>query len=183
MSGRAVPALVLLDRDGVINEDSPDYVKSVAEWRPIGGSIEAIAALYRAGALIAVVTNQSGVGRGLFTEAALRAINAHMLNVVRAAGGDLAGVYYCPHGPDEACDCRKPRVGLVRRLERELGVAAVGAPFIGDKRSDIELAQAVGARPILVLTGGGAATAAALPGEVEVYADLREAAAALLAAS
>ncbi len=182
MSRRGVPALVLLDRDGVINEDSAAFIKSVDEWRPIPGSLDAIAALHHAGCRIAVVTNQSGVARGLLSEATLRDINAHMLRVIRAAGGDLAGIYYCPHGPEEECECRKPRVGLVRRLERELGIGAAGVPLIGDKRSDVDLAVAVGARPVLVLTGGGTVTAAALQDRsVEIFPDLRAAAAALLA--
>src|SRR4051812_30858939 len=98
--------LVVLDRDGVINEDSSEFVKSVAEWRPIPGSLEAIAALTRGGFRVAVVTNQSGVGRGLFGEETLAAIHARMSAAVRDAGGELAAVYYCPHHPDADCDCR-----------------------------------------------------------------------------
>src|SRR5512138_572861 len=125
----------MVDRDGVINEDSDEYIKSVAEWRPIAGSLEAIAALTRGGYRVAVVTNQSGVGRGLFDEATLAAIHRHMRAAVRAAGGELAGIYYCPHSPSANCDCRKPRPGLFRQLENELGLAVHGAPYIGDKES------------------------------------------------
>ena len=173
--------LVIVDRDGVVNEDSAEYIKSVAEWRPIPGSLEAIAELHRAGFDVAVLTNQSGVGRGLFTQAELEAIHAHMRAAVAAAGGRLAAVHYCPHLPTDACDCRKPGVGLLRTIERERGAALTGVPFIGDRVSDLDAASAVGARPILVRTGSGATTERAL-GErrVEVFDDLAAAAAAIL---
>jgi D-glycero-D-manno-heptose 1,7-bisphosphate phosphatase len=174
--------LVMIDRDGVINEDSVGFIKSVAEWRPIAGSLAAIAALHRAGWTVAVVSNQSGVGRGLYTEAALQEIHDHMRERVRAAGGDLAGMYYCPHLPDAGCECRKPRPGMFRALERELGIPVAGAPYIGDRLSDVEAAEAVGARPMLVRTGTGAATEAALAGRrVPVFDDLAAAARSLLA--
>jgi D-glycero-D-manno-heptose 1,7-bisphosphate phosphatase len=176
--------LVVLDRDGVINEDSGEFIKSVAEWRPIEGSVEAIAALTRAGFRVAVVTNQSGVGRGLFTEQTLEAIHARMSAAVREAGGEIAGVYYCPHHPDAGCDCRKPKTALLRRLERDLGVSLERVPFIGDRISDVDAADAVGARAILVRTGTGAATARALGARgIEVFADLAAAARALIAES
>jgi D-glycero-D-manno-heptose 1,7-bisphosphate phosphatase len=176
------PGLVMIDRDGVINEDSDDFIKSVAEWRPIAGSLEAIAALHRAGWTVAVVTNQSGVGRGLYDEATLGAIHDHMRAQVLAAGGELAGVYYCPHLPNAGCECRKPRPGMFRALERELGLSVVGAPYIGDRLSDVEAAEAVGARPMLVRTGTGTATEALLgPRRVPVFDDLAAAAGSLLA--
>jgi D-glycero-D-manno-heptose 1,7-bisphosphate phosphatase len=175
--------LVVLDRDGVINEDSGAFIKSVAEWRPIRGSLEAIAALTRAGMRVAVVTNQSGVGRGLLTEETLAAIHRHMIEAIRRAGGELAGVYYCPHHPDAGCECRKPKTALLRELERDLGSSLKGVPFVGDRRSDIDAADAVGARPILVRTGTGAETERAIrPRAVEAFDDLRAAAAALIAA-
>jgi D-glycero-D-manno-heptose 1,7-bisphosphate phosphatase len=174
--------LVMIDRDGVINEDSDDFIKSVAEWRPIPGSLEAIAALHRAGWRVAVVTNQSGIGRGLYDEATLGEIHAHMRERVRAAGGELAGVYHCPHLPDAGCECRKPRPGMFRALERELGVPVAGAPYIGDRVSDVEAAEAVGARPMLVRTGTGTAAEALLgPRRVPVFDDLAAAARSLLA--
>jgi len=174
--------LVMIDRDGVINEDSGEFIKSVAEWRPIHGSLEAIASLHRAGWRVAVVTNQSGVGRGLYDEATLAKIHAHMLARVRAAGGDLAGVYYCPHLPEAGCECRKPKPGMFRALERELGVSVAGAPYIGDRVSDIDAAEAVGARAMLVRTGTGAATEGALGARsVPVFDDLAAAARSLLA--
>jgi D-glycero-D-manno-heptose 1,7-bisphosphate phosphatase len=171
----------MIDRDGVINEDSGEFIKSVGEWRPIEGSLEAIAALHRAGWRVAVVTNQSGVGRGLYDEVTLAAIHAHMLERVRAAGGELAGVYYCPHLPDAGCECRKPRIGMFRALERDLGVAVRGQPYVGDRLSDVQAAEAVGARPMLVRTGTGAATEKLLRGAaVPVFDDLWAAARALL---
>ena len=174
--------LVMIDRDGVINEDSGEFIKSVAEWRPIAGSLEAIASLHRAGWLVTVVTNQSGVGRGLYDEATLAQIHEHMRARVRAAGGELAGVYYCPHLPDAGCECRKPKPGMFRALERDLGVSVVGAPYIGDRMSDVEAAEAVGARPMLVRTGTGAATVALLGARhVPVFDDLAAAARSLLA--
>lgn len=177
---RAPPRLVLLDRDGVINEDSGEFIKSVAEWRPIAGSLEAIAALHRAGFAVVVVTNQSGVGRGLYSEQTLREIHEHMQAEIERAGGALAGIYYCPHVPDAGCECRKPKPGLLRRVERELGCSLAGVPFIGDRPSDIEAADVVGARPVLVRTGTGAATERALMGRtLEVFDDLARAARAL----
>jgi len=174
--------LVIVDRDGVINEDSDEYIKSVAEWRPIPGSLEAIASLSAAGWRVAVVTNQSGVARGLFDEPTLAAIHRHMRERVRAAGGELAGVYYCPHLPDAGCECRKPRPGMFRALERDLRVSVVGAPYSGDRLGDVQAAEAVAARPILVRTGAGIATEAALGARsVPVFDDLAAAARSLLA--
>ena len=176
--------LVVLDRDGVINEDSDAYIKSVAEWIPIPGSLAAIAALTRAGFDIAVVTNQSGVGRGLYSEQTLAAIHRHMEAAVRRAGGALLGIYSCPPRSDADCECRKPKTALLTRLARDSGHSLVGVPFIGDKASDLAAAEAVGARPILVRTGSGAATERALaPRTVETFDDLRAAARELTARS
>jgi D-glycero-D-manno-heptose 1,7-bisphosphate phosphatase len=181
MSARPA-GVVVLDRDGVINEDSAEYIKSVAEWRPIPGSLEGIAMLHRAGFLPVVVSNQSGLARGLLTEETLAAIHARMLDAVRAAGGDIAAIYYCPHHPDDGCDCRKPRVGLLRRLETDFRCSLVGRPFVGDQPSDVATADAVGARPILVRTGKGAATERMLADRgLQVFDDLRAAAAAIVA--
>jgi D-glycero-D-manno-heptose 1,7-bisphosphate phosphatase len=173
--------LVMMDRDGVINYDSDAYIKSPREWRPIPGALRAIASLHAAGYLIFIVSNQSGVGRGLLSAAALDAINAHMVQAIERAGGRVAGIYCCPHRPEDACDCRKPAPGLLHRLEVEHGVSLEGQPFIGDKWSDLQAARAVGSRPILVRTGRGETTlgehADSIP---EVYDDLVEAAAAIL---
>lgn len=172
---------VILDRDGVINHDSPDYIRAPEQWRPIEGSLEAIAALTGAGFAPVVVSNQSGVGRGLLSTAVLRRIHSRMLDAVAAAGGHLAGIYHCPHTPEQRCDCRKPATGMVRQMERDLGYSAHGAPLIGDKASDLSLARRVGARPILVRTGYGEKTLATLDEpSVAVYADLAQAAAALI---
>ena len=150
--------LVVLDRDGVINEDSEEYVKSVAEWRPIPGSLEAIARLHAAGFTMVVVSNQSGLARGLFEWAALDAIHEEMIRQVEAAGGRIAGLFICPHGPAEGCDCRKPRPGLLRQVEAELGASVLDAPLVGDKPSDLQLARVAGCQPILVRTGKGLST-------------------------
>jgi D-glycero-D-manno-heptose 1,7-bisphosphate phosphatase len=182
MRASAEPSrLVVVDRDGVINEDSAEFIKSVTEWRPIEGSLEALAALNEAGFRIAVVTNQSGVGRGLLDERTLASIHRHMEHSVRAAGGELAGIYYCPHLPEAGCDCRKPRPGLLRAVERDLGLPLRGAAFIGDRQSDIDAARAVSARPILVRTGKGRSTeGSAGAAGVEVFDNLRAAAQALI---
>lgn len=175
---------VILDRDGVINHDLPDYIRTPEQWRPIDGSLEAIAMLDAAGFAPVVVSNQSGVGRGLLSAAVLERIHARMSAAVAAAGGRLAGIYHCPHTPDAGCDCRKPAPGLVRQMERDLGCSARGAPLIGDKSSDLALARRVGARPILVRTGYGAATLATLDDPaVTVHADLAAAAQALTGAA
>ena len=156
-------------------------MRTPEQWQPINGSLEAIAALCAAGFAPVVVSNQSGVGRSLFSAKVLERIHAKMRAAVAAAGGLLAGIYHCPHTPEAGCGCRKPAVGMVRRMERDLGYSAHGAPLIGDKRSDLELARNAGSRPILVRTGYGASTLAALnDSSVEVYADLARAAQALL---
>lgn len=170
---RVLPRLVVLDRDGVINEDSDEFIKSPEEWRPIPGSLEAIARLHQAGVRVAVVTNQSGVGRGLYSEETLAAIHARMSQAVEAVGGRLAGIFYCPHRPDAGCACRKPKTGLLDRLEQALALPVIGEPFVGDRLSDLDAARAVGARAVLVRTGVGELTLRAIGDRVaEVYPDL-----------
>lgn len=172
----------MLDRDGVINEDSDDYIKSPGEWRPLPGSLDAIARLRRAGFDIVVATNQSGVGRGLFSAETLDAIHARMRDAVAAAGGEIKGIYVCPHRPEDDCTCRKPRPGLLERIARDFGRPLDGVPFIGDKLSDVEAAVAAGARPVFVATPGRAADAErARALGAAVYATLAEAVDALLA--
>ena len=174
--------LIILDRDGVINEDSVNYIKSPDEWKPLPGSIEAIADLTRAGFAIFVVSNQSGVGRGLFTLDDLDAIHKKMNDAISAAGGKLAGIYYCPHRPEEDCNCRKPGTGLLARIIGDFDVSLAGVPLVGDKVADLELARRVNARPILVLTGyGDSAAAQAAEAGVEIFADLSAASRALIA--
>jgi D-glycero-D-manno-heptose 1,7-bisphosphate phosphatase len=152
--------LVMIDRDGVINEDSGEFIKSVAEWRPIAGSLEAIASLHRAGWMVTVVTNQSGVGRGLYDEATLAKIHEHMRERVRSAGGSLAGVYYCPHLPDAGCECRKPKPGMFRALERELACPSWARRTPAPERTSKPRTRSVRGR--CSCTGTGAATVALL---------------------
>lgn len=175
-----MPGLVVVDRDGVVNVDSDAYVKTPAEWHALPGSLEALAALTRAGVDVVVATNQSGVGRGLFSEAMLARIHARMTAELAALGSRLAGIYYCPHRPEDDCRCRKPRTGMLERIARDLGRELSGVPVIGDKPSDLAAAAAVGARGILVLTGHGRQALAELGGAVEHYPDLAAAVAALL---
>jgi D-glycero-D-manno-heptose 1,7-bisphosphate phosphatase len=175
--------LIVLDRDGVINHDADTYIKSVDEWQPLPGSLEAIARLSRSGYRIVVVTNQSGVGRGLFDLATLERIHARLRDAVTAAGGHIDGIYYCPHAPTAHCGCRKPKLGLLRDIEADLGLRSwQGVPLVGDKRSDLEMARAVGARGILVRTGKGEQALRELgdTAALEVYADLAATVDALL---
>ncbi len=159
----AVASLVILDRDGVINEDSADFVKSADEWRPIPGSIDAIARLSQAGVNVAVASNQSGLARGLFDAAALAAMHDKMASLVAEAGGQIDSVHICPHGPDDGCTCRKPAPGLLREIEHAYGTSLAGVPFVGDSVRDLEAALAAGAKPVLVRTGKGKAAEAELP--------------------
>ena len=178
----ATDKFVILDRDGVINHDSRDYIKTPEEWQPLPGSLNAIAALNSAGFRVVVVSNQSGIGRGLFSETDFSQITRKMMSAVHTAGGEIAGFYYCPHRPDDGCDCRKPRPGLLERVKADFDISLAGIPLIGDKVTDVELARRVGARPILVLTGYGQDAAAALDDTgVESFADLASAAQALIA--
>ena len=175
--------LVILDRDGVINHDSPDFIKSPDEWLPIDGSPEAIGTLSAAGFDVAVASNQSGVGRKLLDKPTLEAIHDKMLAIVREAGGDISQITYCPHHPDEGCECRKPKPGMLKELSRRYGVPLTHVPVIGDSLRDIDAAIAVDARPIVVRTGNGAKTVAALEARgdsVEVFEDLAAAVAALV---
>lgn len=150
--------LVILDRDGVINEDSDDYIKSVAEWVPLAGSIAAIARLSNAGYRVAVASNQSGLARGLFSLADLLAIHRRLHAAVAAEGGRIEMIAFCPHGPDGGCGCRKPEPGLLIEIGARLGVGLAGVPFVGDSLSDIRAARRVGASPWLVRTGKGERT-------------------------
>lgn len=148
--------LAILDRDGVINEDSDAYIKSPAEWQPIDGSLEAIVRLKHAGYTVVVASNQSGVGRGLFDYAALFAIHDKMNRMLAELGTQLDGIFFCPHIPEDGCNCRKPGTGLLDSIARRLGGSVDGVPMIGDSASDVEAARAAGAMPILVSTGYGA---------------------------
>ena len=165
--------LVILDRDGVINEDSDAYIKSPAEWRPIPGSLEAISELNRAGHRVVVATNQSGIARGLYDLDTLARIHEKMHQALAAVGGHIEAVFFCPHGPDDDCECRKPRPGLFREISDRLRMPLTGIPAIGDSLRDLQAAEAVGAQPILVRTGKGRRTEAALgEADVPVFDDL-----------
>jgi D-glycero-D-manno-heptose 1,7-bisphosphate phosphatase len=155
-------ALIILDRDGVINEDSDNYIRSLAEWHPIPGSIEAIAQLCESGHQVAIATNQSGLGRGYFDLDDLEAIHNQLCELVERQGGAIAGIFYCPHTPEDDCNCRKPRTGLLDAIEAELQQPVAGAFFVGDSMKDLEAATAAKALPILVTTGKGAKTRAQL---------------------
>jgi D-glycero-D-manno-heptose 1,7-bisphosphate phosphatase len=155
-------ALVILDRDGVINQDSDAFIKSLDEWIPLAGSIDAIARLSQGGFTVAVATNQSGLGRGLFSRAELDAMHGRLNELVAAAGGRIAGIYYCPHTPDDGCNCRKPLPGLLDAIARDLSADLGTAAMVGDSLRDLEAGLARGCRPLLVRTGKGAATEARL---------------------
>ena len=174
--------LVILDRDGVVGRDSEAHIRSSDQWHPIDGSLDAISLLTQGGFTVAVATNQSGIARGLLDLAALEKIHEKMTLAVSAAGGHIDRIVFCPHGPSDGCDCRKPAPGLLLQLADHYGIGLAAVPFIGDSLRDLEAAQAVGARDILVRTGNGRITEAQCePAEgVEVYDDLLQAARALL---
>src|SRR4051794_31836248 len=148
--------LVVLDRDGVINFDSDQYIKSPAEWRPIPGSIEAIARLHQNGWRVAVATNQSRIGRRLFALATLNATKARMMEMAFRQGGRIDALFFCPHTADENCNCRKPLTGMLEEIAARFHTEMKGVPCIGDSLKDLQSAESVGAQPILVLTGKGA---------------------------
>jgi len=169
--------LIILDRDGVINFGSDQFIKSPDEWKPISGSLEAIARLTREGWRVVVATNQSGLARGLFEMATLNAIHSKMHKAVAQAGGRIEAVFYCPHAADMNCDCRKPKSGMFDEIAARYGSDLRGVPAIGDSLRDLQAAANVGASPWLVRTGKGERTLAAggLPENTPVYADLGEA--------
>lgn len=173
-------SLVILDRDGVINHDSDDYIKSPDEWQPLPGSLEAIARLCRADYTVVVATNQAGVGRGLFSLEMLIRIHRKMASSIRDKGGRLDSVFFCPHSPAEQCGCRKPKPGMLLEISDRLGIGLSGVPVVGDSLRDLEAAEAAGAIPVLVKTGRGRLTQEKLSkgelshtlGQTPVYADL-----------
>ena len=175
--------LIVLDRDGTINHDSEQYIKSPDEWRPIPGSLEAIARLNHAGYRVVVATNQSGIGRGLFDMGTLNAIHEKMHRHLAQVGGRLDAVFYCPHTADATCDCRKPRPGLLREAGRRFSVDMHGVPVIGDGLRDLQAAEGMGSQPMLVLTGKGERTLREgnFPANTVIFPDLAFAVSALLA--
>ncbi|CAN5184387.1 D-glycero-beta-D-manno-heptose 1,7-bisphosphate 7-phosphatase [soil metagenome] len=151
--------LIVLDRDGVINEDSSEFVKSADEWVPIPGSLEAIARLNRAGWEVVVATNQSGIGRGLFDLDAFHAMHEKMHSLLATAGGRISAVFFCPHAPEAGCECRKPAPGLFRQIAGRFGRTTLdGVPVVGDSLRDLVAGAAVGGEPWLVLSGKGSRT-------------------------
>ncbi len=167
---------IILDRDGVINQDSDAFIKHPGEWIPIPGSLEAIARLNQAGYRVIVASNQSGLARGLFDKTALEAIHAKMESSLKQQGGMLDGIYYCPHGPDDDCSCRKPKPGLLQQIAEDMGLDSIDSILVGDSLRDLQAAQAVGIKPVLVLTGKGKKTAAELGKDsgIETYNDLSD---------
>jgi len=174
--------LIILDRDGVINHDSDQFIKSPDEWQPLPGSLEAIARLSQADYHIVVATNQSGIGRGLFDMPTLNAIHDKMLKSVTHAGGRIDAIFFCPHTAEAGCNCRKPRSGMVEEIATRYNTDLKDVPAVGDSLRDLEAAARLGAQPILVLTGKGKKTQAkgGLPEGTQTYADLAEAVASLV---
>jgi D-glycero-D-manno-heptose 1,7-bisphosphate phosphatase len=171
--------LIVIDRDGVINEDSDDYIKSPDEWVPVPGSLEAIARLNRAGFIVTVATNQSGLSRGYFDLKTLSAIHRKMESMLFEQGGRVDAVFYCPHGPKDNCECRKPKPGLLNDIGHRFQINMNSVMFIGDTISDIKAAKAAKAKPVLVRTGKGKNTEQLLEensfNDVPVYENLFEA--------
>ena len=166
--------LVVLDRDGTINYDSDQYIKSPAEWKPIPGSIEAIARLTQAGYRVVVATNQSGIARGLFDTATLLEIHNMLQRAATQAGGRIDAFFFCPHAADADCECRKPRPGMLREISTRFNIAPREFHMVGDALRDLQAAASVGATPVLVLTGNGKQTkkAGGLPEGTQVFRDL-----------
>ena len=166
--------LVILDRDGTINHDSDHYIKSLDEWRPLKGSLEAIARLTQAGYRVVVATNQSGIARGLFTTRALFDIHEGLQRAVAQVGGRIDAFFFCPHAAQAACQCRKPQPGMLLEVARRFNVTLGDVYMVGDALRDVQAAAAAGARPVLVLTGKGKKTAqdGSLPPGTQVFADL-----------
>lgn len=169
--------LVILDRDGTINADSAEYIKTVEEWRPVPGALEAIARLNHAGWHVVVASNQSGLGRGLFEVQELNDIHTKMHQQLAEVGGRIDAVFYCPHAPDDACHCRKPASGLFEQIGERYGIQLKGVPAVGDSARDLVAAAAVGCEPHLVLTGKGeeyrgVTLPDTFPAQTHVHADL-----------
>ena len=174
--------LIILDRDGVINYDSDQFIKNPDEWKPLPGSMEAIARLVQAGYHVVVVTNQSGVGRGLFDMPMLNAIHEKMHKTVALAGGRIDAIFFCPHAAESDCHCRKPKSGMLEEIAARYNIDLRGVPAVGDSLRDLECAARIGAQPMLVLTGKGMKTQVkgGLPEGTLIYPDLAAVVAALL---
>ena len=171
--------LVILDRDGVINFDSPNYIKNTTEWRPIPGSIEAIAKIKSKGWKVVIATNQSAVGRGIIQLADLFSIHEKLLTCVRQYGSDIDGIFFCPHRPSQECNCRKPKPGMFKEITKRFGILGKYSIAVGDSLRDLKAAEAISARSFLVLTGNGEKTLKEhkslhnlMPEKVEIENDL-----------
>lgn len=151
-------SLIVLDRDGVINQQTDEYITDVDNWLPIPGSIEAMAQLSQAGYQLAIATNQDGLALGLFDLDDLEAIHAKLRALVEDAGGEIAAIFYCPHSAEDYCRCRKPKTGLLDAIEAEFDTSLHGCYLVGDRLKDLQAAQAKGCKPVLVKTGKGAQT-------------------------
>ncbi|MDR0934533.1 MAG: D-glycero-beta-D-manno-heptose 1,7-bisphosphate 7-phosphatase [Burkholderiaceae bacterium] len=175
--------LIILDRDGVINQDADSFIKSPEEWVPIPESLEAIARLHKAGYRIVIATNQSGLGRGFFDIITLNAIHQKMHAAVRAAGGVIDSIFFCPHAASDNCDCRKPRQGMFNAIAKRYDVSLDGVPSVGDSLRDLQAGFLAGCRPILVMTGKGkqAHENGGLPPETVLFENLAAVADSLLA--
>lgn len=169
--------LVILDRDGVINVDSSNFIKNPNEWVPIPGSLEAIAQLNQHGFRVAVATNQSGIARGLFDMATLNAIHEKMHRALAQVGGRIDALFYCPHAADDKCDCRKPKTGMIKEIGRRFSIELNNVYGVGDAFRDLQAFSDAGCKPILVRTGKGEMTLSQgdLPPNTQVVADLAEA--------
>ena len=177
--------LVILDRDGTINRDRDDFVKSPEEWEPLPGALEAIARLNHAGWHVVIASNQSGLGRGLFDVAALNAMHDKMHKLLASVGGRVDAIFYCPHGPEDDCSCRKPLPGLFEQIAQRLGMSLKGVPTVGDSRRDLVAGSSAGCAPHLVLTGKSAGLSAqqaleGMPEGTQIHADLAAFADALI---
>lgn len=170
--------LIILDRDGVINEDSDDYIKSPDEWIPVPGSLDAVARLNHAGYSVAIASNQSGIARGYFSLETLAAMSVKMNDMLSPLGGRIDAMFFCPHGPKDGCDCRKPRPGMLTEIGNRFQTSLANVLFVGDNINDVKAAQAAGAKPVLVKTGKGEQTAGLMAENnimnVPVYDDLAD---------
>ncbi len=169
--------LIILDRDGVINFDSDQFIKSPQEWEPIPGSLEAIARLNQAGYRVVVASNQSGIGRGLLDMATLNAIHDKLHKALGRLGGRIDALFFCPHTAESKCDCRKPKTGMFLEIAQRFKSDLAGVPCVGDSLRDLQAGAAVGGQPYLVLTGKGQKTQqdGNLPAGTLVFANLAEA--------
>lgn len=177
--------LVILDRDGVINVDSDNFIKRPEEWKAIPGSLDAVARLNHAGFHVVVATNQSGIGRGLFDMTMLNAINEKMIHALAQIGGRIDAVFYCPHAAEADCSCRKPKTGMFEEIGQRFNAPIQGIPSVGDSLRDLQASANVGAQPMLVLTGKGEKTLAqgGLPEGTRVFPNLSAAAKAIIQAA